>query len=59
MGLPNTLLQLTEREKMLVVFLRQLGWGDVKITVQKGQPMVVSQTISNYKLGQETQEGEE
>ncbi|MBE0467634.1 MAG: hypothetical protein IBX71_10490 [Candidatus Desulforudis sp.] len=50
--------RLTDREKRLLFFLRQIGWGDVKIKVENGQPVVVYQTITNHKLTEEEEPGQ-
>ncbi|MEW5763008.1 MAG: hypothetical protein AB1776_07390 [Bacillota bacterium] len=50
MDLPD----LTNREKQLILFIRQLGWGEVKIRVENGQPVVIQEAIRTYKLEEET-----
>ncbi|MBO8128320.1 MAG: hypothetical protein H0Z39_03860 [Peptococcaceae bacterium] len=41
---------LTNRERQLIAFLRQLGWGEVKIRVENGQPVVIYEAIKTRKL---------
>lgn len=43
-------IELTNREKQLLAFLRQLKSGEVKIRVENGQPVVVYESISSKKL---------
>ena len=40
----------TNREKKLIAFLRQMGWGEVKIRVENGQPAVVYEAIRTIRL---------
>jgi len=42
---------LTNREKQLIRFLRQLEWGEVKVRVEKGQPVLIYEAIKTLKLG--------
>lgn len=49
MGLPD----LTNRERLLIMFIRQLGWGEVKIRVENGQPVLIQEAIRTYKLEEE------
>lgn len=42
--------EITNREKQLVLFIRQLGWGEVKIRVENGQPVVIYEAIRTCKL---------
>ncbi|MBO8128322.1 MAG: hypothetical protein H0Z39_03870 [Peptococcaceae bacterium] len=41
---------LTSREKKLIYFLRQMGWGEVKLRVENGQPVVVYEAIRTVRL---------
>lgn len=43
-------LTLTQREQLLIRFIRQLGWGDLKIRVENGQPVVIYEAIRTFKL---------
>lgn len=45
-----TLPGLTGREKHLVSFLRELGWGVVKVRVENGQPVVVFEAVKTCRL---------
>ncbi|SFG55558.1 hypothetical protein SAMN05660649_01973 [Desulfotomaculum arcticum] len=42
---------LTNREKQLIRFIRQLKWGEVKIKVENGQPVLIYEAIKTLKLG--------
>ena len=42
---------LTNREKQLIRFLRQLEWGEVKVRVENGQPVLIYEAIKTLKLG--------
>ncbi|MEW6725865.1 transketolase [Desulforudis sp. 1088] len=44
---------ITNREKQLLLFIRQLGWGEVKIRVENGQPVVIYEAIRTFKLDDE------
>ncbi|MEW5763009.1 MAG: hypothetical protein AB1776_07395 [Bacillota bacterium] len=41
---------LTQREQLLLRFIRRLGWGDLKIRVENGQPVVIYEAIRTFKL---------
>jgi len=43
-------LTLTQREQLLLRFIRRLGWGDLKIRVENGQPVVIYEAIRTFKL---------
>ena len=45
-------MNLTDRERELILFIRQLGWGDLKIRVENGQPVLVYEAIRTFKLGE-------
>lgn len=42
--------ELTGRERQLLSFLRELGWGEVKVRVENGQPVVVYEAIKTCRL---------
>lgn len=42
--------KLTGREKQLIKFLRELGWGDVRIRVENGQPVMIYEAVKTFKL---------
>lgn len=42
--------KLTGREKQLIKFLRELGWGDVKIRVENGQPVMIYEAVKTFRL---------
>lgn len=41
---------LTNREKQLVLFMRELGWGEVRVRVENGQPVLIYEAIKTVKL---------
>jgi len=41
---------LTNREKQLIRFLRQLEWGEVRVRVENGQPVLIYEAIRTMKL---------
>jgi len=41
---------LTEKEKKLIAFLRQIGYGRVVIFLENGQPMRIEEGIKSTKL---------
>ncbi len=41
---------LTVREWRLLKFIRQLGWGEVRVRVENGQPVVVYEAVRTCKL---------
>ncbi|MBU4532681.1 MAG: hypothetical protein KJ650_03435 [Firmicutes bacterium] len=41
---------LSHREQQLLYFIRQLGWGDVRIRIENGQPVVIYEAIKTLKL---------
>lgn len=43
-------IELTNREKQLLAFLRQLRSGEVKIRIENGQPVVIYEAINSRKL---------
>ncbi len=48
---------LTNREKQLIRFLRQLGWGEVRLRVENGQPVLIYEAIRTMKLVEEDVDG--
>ncbi|SFG55509.1 hypothetical protein SAMN05660649_01971 [Desulfotomaculum arcticum] len=42
---------LTNREKQLIRFLRQLAWGQVRVRVENGQPVLIYEAIKTLELG--------
>lgn len=46
---------LTAREKQLLLFLRELGWGEVKIRLENGQPVLIYEAIRTYRLEENEQ----
>lgn len=45
---------LTNREKQLIRFLRHLEFGEIRIRVENGQPVLIYEAIKNYKLDDKT-----
>jgi len=41
---------LSHREKQLIMFIRQLGWGEVRIRVENGQPVLIYEAIKTLRL---------
>lgn len=44
---------LTNREKQLIFFLRQLEWGELRVRVESGQPVLIYEAIRTMKLVEE------
>jgi len=44
---------LTNREKQLVLFMRELGWGEVRVRVENGQPVLIYEAIKTVKLDEQ------
>jgi hypothetical protein len=45
-------LQVTAREKELILFMRELMWGDLKVRVENGEPVLIYEAIRTFKLGE-------
>lgn len=43
-------IELTNREKQLLAFLRRVKSGEIKIRVENGQPVVIYEVINSKKL---------
>lgn len=41
---------LTNRERKLLNFTRELGWGEVKVRIENGQPVLIYEAIRTLKL---------
>ncbi|AGL03006.1 hypothetical protein [Desulfoscipio gibsoniae] len=41
---------LSHREKQLIIFIRQLGWGEIRIRVENGQPVLIYEAIKTFRL---------
>lgn len=41
---------LSNREKQLIKFIRELGWGEVRIRVENGQPVLIYEAIKTVRL---------
>ncbi|MDD4238009.1 MAG: hypothetical protein PHT62_05585 [Desulfotomaculaceae bacterium] len=44
---------LSNREKQIIQFIREMGWGDIKIRVENGQPVLIYEAIKTIKLDDE------
>ncbi|WP_035106247.1 hypothetical protein [Desulfovirgula thermocuniculi] len=44
---------LTKRELQLIRFIRQLGWGEIRLRVENGQPVLIYEAIRTVKLEEE------
>lgn len=43
-------LPLNNREKQLIKFIRELGWGEVKVRIENGKPVLIYEAIKTLKL---------
>ncbi|MEW6697967.1 MAG: hypothetical protein ACOY35_02525 [Bacillota bacterium] len=41
---------LSNKEKQLVLFIREFGWGDMKIRVENGEPVLIYEAVKTIKL---------
>lgn len=46
----SILRSLSNKEKQLIQFIHELGWGDMKIRVENGQPVLIYEAIKTIKL---------
>lgn len=46
----NTQVMLSNREQKLLDFIRELGWGEVKVRIENGQPVLIYEAIRTLKL---------
>ena len=42
--------EINEKEKRLIEFIRQLGYGEVTIKVQDGLPIMIEKAMEKVKL---------
>jgi hypothetical protein len=42
--------EITNQEMQLLVFIRQLGWGEIRIRVENGGPVLIYEAIRTLKL---------
>jgi hypothetical protein len=47
---------LSSKEKQLIQFIRELGWGDMKIRIENGQPVLIYEAVRTIKLEDKTRE---
>ncbi|MDA8097566.1 MAG: hypothetical protein RDV00_06725 [Clostridia bacterium] len=45
---------LTGKEQKLLSFLRELGWGEVRVLVQNGEPVLIYESIKTVRLDEDT-----
>lgn len=50
LGEAGVIQNLTNREKQLLLFMRELGWGEVRVRVENGQPVLIYEAIKTVKL---------
>jgi hypothetical protein len=43
-------LELTERERKLIEFIRELEFGSLTVEVQRGEPVIIRQPLKTVKL---------
>ncbi len=43
-------LELTEKERKLIEFIRELEFGSLTVEVQRGEPVVIRQPVKTVKL---------
>ena len=43
-------MEISDAEKRLIEYLRQLRWGSAEITIQNGQPVLIKAAIKTIKL---------
>lgn len=41
---------ITSKEFSLIKFIREMGWGEVRIRVENGQPILIYEAMKNIKL---------
>lgn len=46
----NTLNIFSSKEKKLIDFIREIGWGDMKIRVENGQPVLIYEAVKTIRL---------
>ncbi|WP_066634712.1 hypothetical protein [Desulfolucanica intricata] len=44
-------LNLTPGEIELIDFIRALGWGEIKLRIENGQPVTVQEAVKTIRLG--------
>lgn len=44
---------LSSKEKQLIRFMREIGWGDMKIRVENGQPVLIYEAVKTIRLEDE------
>jgi hypothetical protein len=49
----DELIVLSNKEKLLIKFMRELAWGEMKIRVENGQPVLIYEAIKTIKLEEE------
>lgn len=41
---------LSNKEKQLILFIRELSWGDMKIRVENGEPVLIYEAVKTIRL---------
>lgn len=41
---------LTNKEKQLILFIHELCWGDMKVRVENGQPVLIYEAVKTIRL---------
>ncbi|AGL03009.1 hypothetical protein Desgi_3687 [Desulfoscipio gibsoniae DSM 7213] len=41
---------LSNTEKQLIKFLRAIGWGEVRVRIENGKPVLICEAIRTFKL---------
>jgi hypothetical protein len=44
---------LSNKEKQVIQFIREMGWGELKIRVENGQPVLIYECVKTIKLEDE------
>lgn len=53
----KSVLRTTKREMKLISLIRQMGWGEVKIRIENGQPVVIYEAIRTIRLEEKSTGG--
>jgi len=41
---------LSSTEKRLIKFLRAIGWGEVRVQIESGNPVLICEAVRTFKL---------
>ncbi|MDQ7791799.1 MAG: hypothetical protein RDV00_06745 [Clostridia bacterium] len=50
--------EVTNQEMQLLLFIHQLGWGEVRIRVENGKPVLIYAAIRTFKLQNDEDPGQ-